>query len=203
MPYGSPLTGNNKAIPQMRFIAAARRPTVDIALLRSKLILASRPYVPKRLLLEANEYLKANNRPWVDPTNKNSSPGKKRFFVLDIKEWTFDRYKSGADAAAAARIDEQQYIEAGNGVVLFVKTAREWRHFMRGYHKANRGLCKEWSQTMEESGLVPSHGPAQIRQVERRWKREFKNRMGSTNVSRNEFPMRFVLEKAVKRVLRT
>ena len=117
-------------------------PDIDISLLRNKLLLQCRQYIPSELLHEAladGIYSRATH--WITPSSNAASKfGKrKRYYVLHSSNFTFQSMGSAWEARILS--GGSQPIDAGNGVVIFVKERREWDAFMAGYASGNPGAC--------------------------------------------------------------
>lgn len=113
-------------------------PDINLPLLRNKLLLTCRAYIPSRLLhtaLADGLYSRATH--WITPASQTASKhGKrKRYYVLHSD--TFDLQPVGS-AWEARVVTSSQPIDAGNGVVLFVKERKEWDAFLSGYRRQGK-----------------------------------------------------------------
>lgn len=114
-------------------------PEIKMHLLRNKLLLTCRQYVPSSLVAEALvDGIYSSAERWVTPSSQAASKfGKsKRYYVLETSTFTFQ----GVASAWEARIESggSQPIDAGNGVVIFVKERKEWDAFLKGYRRQGK-----------------------------------------------------------------
>ncbi|KAH3939604.1 hypothetical protein HBH70_224850 [Parastagonospora nodorum] len=113
-------------------------PDIPISLLRNKLLLQCRPYIPSRLLHEAlADGLYARATHWITPASLTASRhGKhKRYFVLHTSDFSLQQVGSAWEARVCAN---SRGIDAGNGVTLFVRERSEWVSFVRGYKRQGK-----------------------------------------------------------------
>ncbi|OAL52956.1 hypothetical protein IQ07DRAFT_347096 [Pyrenochaeta sp. DS3sAY3a] len=114
-------------------------PDIKLHLLRNKLLLTCRQYVASSIVADAlvdGIYSRAEH--WITPSSQAASKfGKsKRYYVLETSTFTFQ----GAASAWEARVESggSQPIDAGNGVVIFVKERKEWDAFLKGYRRQGK-----------------------------------------------------------------
>ena len=173
---------------------AVAHPGVNLTLLRNKLVLTCRRYVPAALLHEAvadGIYSRAER--WITPLSQSASNfGKrKRYYVLHASTFTFQSLASAWEARILS--GGSRPIDAGNGVVIFVKERREWDAFLRGYRRQG----KRAGQLMK----------LQQKDTEREWREAWKRKCGVTERMQgktevNEGPMQVLVRCAVARILR-
>ena len=172
-------------------------PDINLTLLRNKLILTCRAFIPSALLHEAvADGIWASAERWITPTSQMASKfGKrKRYYVLHTDTWTMQPVGSAWEARIVAH---SQPIDAGNGVVLFVKEMPQWMAFMRGYKRQGR---RGAGQLLK----------AQQANVERQWKEDWKRKCGlmEGDESRggkrelNAGPMWSLVKAACQRIVR-
>ncbi|KAJ8116964.1 hypothetical protein OPT61_g1728 [Boeremia exigua] len=140
-------------------------PDINMTLLRNKLILTCRNYIPKPLLHEAvADGIWSSASRWITPASQVASKyGKrKRYYVLHTDGFTFQPVSSAWEARIVA---DSAPIDAGNGVVIFVKERREWIAFMRGYRRQGKRGAGQLLKEKQQS-------------VERGWKEEWKRKCG-------------------------
>ncbi|KAF2824827.1 hypothetical protein CC86DRAFT_296182 [Ophiobolus disseminans] len=164
-------------------------PDINLPLLRNKLLLACRQYVPSHLLhaaLADGIYSRAER--WITPSSQLASGcgKKKRYYILHACDFTFQQVSSAWEARICSG---SQPIDAGNGVVLFVKERSEWDAFMRGYRRQG----KRAGQLMR---FVE-------RDTERGWREMWRRRCGGEEAGRKEGsagPMWVLVRSAVAKI---
>ena len=129
----------NKALLSHSPQIPTAHPDINITLLRNKLLLQCRRYLPSDLLHEAladGIYSRATH--WITPCSSAASKfGKrKRYYVLDSSTFTFQSLGSAWEARILS--GGSQPIDAGNGVIIFVKERKEWDAFMAGYRRQGK-----------------------------------------------------------------
>ena len=171
-----------------------------MTLLRNKLILTCRSYIPRALLHEAvADGIWSSASRWITPTSQAASKyGKrKRYYVLHTDSFTFQPVSSAWEARIVA---DSAPIDAGNGVVIFVKERKEWTAFMRGYRRQGKRSAGQLLKEKQQS-------------VERGWKDEWKRKCGlsgegdspgkgSAKREVNAGPMWVLVKSAVGRIVR-
>ncbi|KAF1924550.1 uncharacterized protein M421DRAFT_424684 [Didymella exigua CBS 183.55] len=144
---------------------APAHPDINMTLLRNKLILTCRNYIPRVLLHEAvADGIWSSASRWITPSSQTASKyGKrKRYYVLHTDSFTFQPVSSAWEARIVA---DSAPIDAGNGVVIFVKERKEWTAFMRGYRRQGKRGAGQLLKEKQQS-------------VERGWKDEWKRKCG-------------------------
>ncbi|KAF9690783.1 hypothetical protein EKO04_011079 [Ascochyta lentis] len=179
---------------------APAHPDINMTLLRNKLILTCRHYIPSALLHEAvADGIWSSASRWITPSSQAASKyGKrKRYYVLHTDSFTFQPVSSAWEARIVA---DSAPIDAGNGVVIFVKERREWTAFMRGYRRQGKRGAGQLLKEKQQS-------------VERGWKEEWKRKCGlsgegdspgkgSAKREVNAGPMWVLVKSAVGRIVR-
>ncbi len=178
---------------------ATAHPDINLTLLRNKLVLTCRRYIPSSLLHEAvadGIYSRAER--WITPSSQRASNfGKrKRYYVLHASTFTFQSLGSAWDAKILS--GGSRSIDAGNGVVIFVKERREWDAFLRGYRRQG----KRAGQLMK----------LQQKDTERMWREAWKRKCAGDEDGRqgmlvgkleaNAGPMEVLVRSAVARIVR-
>ena len=133
-----PPTNPNKSLLAYTPQIPPPHPDIPISLLRNKLLLQCRPYIPPSQLHAAlADGLYARATHWLTPASLSASRhGKhKRYFILDASDFALQAVGSAWEARVGAR---SRGIEAGNGVVLFVRERSEWVSFVRGYARQGK-----------------------------------------------------------------
>ncbi|KAF2125700.1 hypothetical protein P153DRAFT_299138 [Dothidotthia symphoricarpi CBS 119687] len=187
---GKPLLSYTPQVP-------TAHPDINLTLLRNKLLLTCRNYVPSALLHEAlADGIWARAERWITPSSSAASRfGKrKRYFVLHTATWTFQQMGSAWEARI---LSNSQPIDAGNGVVVFVKERPEWECFMRGYKQQGRRGAGQLLKVQQQS-------------TERGWKEEWKRKCGledgdgrgNAKKEVNAGPMWVLVKSAVARIVR-
>lgn len=175
-------------------------PDINMTLLRNKLILTCRHYLPRGLLHEAvADGIWSSASRWITPASQSASKhGKrKRYYVLHADTFTLQPVSSAWEARIVA---DSAPIDAGNGVVVFVKERREWDAFMRGYRRQGKRSAGQLLKEKQQS-------------VERGWKDEWKRKCGLGGDERdqgrgsakrevNAGPMWVLVKSAVGRITR-
>ncbi|KAH3996135.1 hypothetical protein HBI38_186880 [Parastagonospora nodorum] len=132
-------------------------PDIPISLLRNKLLLQCRPYIPSRLLHEAlADGLYARATHWITPASLTASRhGKhKRYFVLHTSDFSLQQVGSAWEARVCAN---SRGIDAGNGVTLFVRERSEWVSFVRGEAFSQRSItATSFSQALSRRIAIPA-----------------------------------------------
>jgi hypothetical protein len=144
---------------------APPHPDINLTLLRAKLILTCRHYLPSSLLHEAlADGIWSSASRWITPSSLLASKhGKrKRYYVLHSSTFTFQPVSSAWEARI---ISNSAGIDAGNGVVIFVRERREWDAFMRGYTRQGKRGAGQLLKEKQQS-------------VERGWKEDWKRKCG-------------------------
>jgi hypothetical protein len=172
-----------------------------MTLLRNKLILTCRNYIPRALLHEAvADGIWSSASRWITPSSQTASKyGKrKRYYVLHTDSFTFQPVSSAWEARIVA---DSAPIDAGNGVVIFVKERKEWTAFMRGYRRQGKRSAGQLLKEKQQS-------------VERGWKEEWKRKCGlsgeggdspgkgSAKREVNAGPMWVLVKSAVNKIVR-
>lgn len=181
-----PLLSYNPQVP-------TAHPDINMTLLRNKLLLTCRRYIPSELLHEAladGIYSRAER--WITPSSQQASKlGKrKRYYVLETSDFTFKSMGS----AWEARIDSRgsQPIDAGNGVIIFVKERSEWDAFLTGYRRQG----KRAGQLMR----------LKQKDTERVWRDAWKRKCGMDDLDGkkevNAGPMWVLVKSAVAKIVR-
>jgi hypothetical protein len=137
-PARSTRTQNRSLLSQTPQIPAAH-PDINITLLRNKLLLQCRAYIPSSLLHEAlADGIYSRAQRWITPSSQCASKlGKrKRYYVLQTSDFTFTSMGSAWEARILS--GGSQPIDAGNGVTVFVKERKEWDAFMAGYRRQGK-----------------------------------------------------------------
>jgi hypothetical protein len=165
-------------------------PDINIPLLRNKLLLICRQYIPSSLLHSAlADGLYARASHWITPSSLAACRhGKsKRYYILHTDSFTFQQVGSAWEARICSG---SQPIDAGNGVVLFVKERSEWDAFMRGYRCQGRRV----GELMR----------GRERETERGWREGWRRRCGVDGKGRevNAGPMWVLVKSAVGRIAR-
>ncbi|KAF2628147.1 hypothetical protein BU25DRAFT_40682 [Macroventuria anomochaeta] len=180
---------------------APAHPDINMTLLRNKLILTCRNYIPRSLLHEAvADGIWSSASRWITPSSQTASKyGKrKRYYVLHTDTFTFQPVSSAWEARIVA---DSAPIDAGNGVGIFVKERKEWTAFMRGYKRQGKRGAGQLLKEKQQS-------------VERGWKEEWKRKCGlsgegggspgkgSAKREVNAGPMWVLVKGAVGRIVR-
>jgi hypothetical protein len=179
---------------------APAHPDINMTLLRNKLILTCRNYIPRALLHEAvADGIWSSASRWITPSSQTASKfGKrKRYYVLHTDSFTFQPVSSAWEARIVA---DSAPIDAGNGVVIFVKERKEWTAFMRGYRRQGKRGAGQLLKEKQQS-------------VERGWKDEWKRKCGlvgegsespkgSAKREVNAGPMWVLVKSAVGKIVR-
>ncbi|KAH4235910.1 hypothetical protein HBI05_138590 [Parastagonospora nodorum] len=142
-------------------------PDIPISLLRNKLLLQCRPYIPSRLLHEAlADGLYARATHWITPASLTASRhGKhKRYFVLHTSDFSLQQVGSAWEARVCAN---SRGIDAGNGVTLFVRERSEWHGSGSGSGNMRRFLEEDqrsitatsFSQALSRRIAIPATNP--------------------------------------------
>ena len=166
-------------------------PDINLSLLRNKLLLTCRQYIPSHLLHDAladGIYSRAER--WITPSSQTASRcgKKKRYYILHTDSFTLQQVSSAWEARICSA---SQPIDAGNGVVLFVKERTEWDAFMRGYRRQG----KRAGQLMR----------LKEKDTERAWRESWKRRCGCEGEGRKEVnagPMWVLVKSAVGKIAR-
>jgi hypothetical protein len=190
-PARSTRTQNKSLLSQTPQIPAAH-PDINITLLRNKLLLQCRQYIPSELLHEAladGIYSRAER--WITPSSQTASKfGKrKRYYVLQSSDFTFQSIGSAWEARILS--GGSQPIDAGNGVVVFVKERSEWNAFMAGYRRQG----KRAGQLMR----------LKQKDTERGWRDAWKKKCGMEDLGGKEVnagPMFVLVKSAVAKIVR-
>lgn len=166
-------TAPNKSLLSYSPQIPASHPDIPISLLRNKLLLTCRPYIPSKLVhsaLSDGIYSRASH--WITPLSLAASRhGKsKRYYVLHTEDFSLQQVSSAWEARVCS--NGSRGIDAGNGVVIFVRERREWMSFMRGYRRQGKRAgelmrCKE-------------------KDVERGWREKWRGRCGLDVEERKE-----------------
>lgn len=182
-----PLLSHSPQIPTVH-------PDINLALLRNKLILTCRQYLRSDLLHEAlADGLYSRAERWITPSSQSASRlgKKKRYYVLDTSTFTFQSTGSAWEARILS--GGSQPIDAGNGVVVFVKERSEWDAFLRGYRRQG----KRAGQLMR----------LKQKDTERVWRDAWKRKCGMEELLEgkkevNAGPMWVLVKSAVARIVR-
>ncbi|KAH8722512.1 hypothetical protein GQ44DRAFT_711911 [Phaeosphaeriaceae sp. PMI808] len=189
-----PLRSTRTAKPLLSYSPQLPSPhaDIDISLLRNKLLLTCRQYVPYNLLhpaLADGIYTRAQH--WITPSSQTASRHgkKKRYYILHTHTFRLQQVSSAWEARICSA---SQPIDAGNGVVLFVKERREWDAFMRGYKRAGKRV-----------GMLLR---GRERETEREWRDGWMRRWGvegggGGRKEGNAGPMWVVVKSAVGRIV--
>lgn len=168
-------------------------PDINLTLLRNKLLLTCRAYLPSALLHEAladGIYSRAER--WITPTSQSASKqGKrKRYYVLHTSTFTFESMGSAWEARILS--GGSQPIDAGNGVVIFVKERKEWDAFLTGYRRQGKraGQLMRLKQKDTERGWREA------------WKRKCGVDDGEAKKEVNAGPMYVLVKSAVARIVK-
>lgn len=168
-------------------------PDINLTLLRNKLLLTCRQYVPSPLFHEAladGIYSRAER--WITPSSQSASKlgKKKRYYVLHTSTFTFQSMASAWEARILS--GGSQPIDAGNGVVIFVKERNEWDAFLRGYRRQG----KRAGQLMR----------SQQKDTERAWREAWKRKCGMDDMDGkkevNAGPMWVLVKSAIVRIVK-
>ena len=168
-------------------------PDINLTLLRNKLLLTCRQYMPSALLHEAladGIYSRAER--WITPSSQNASKlGKrKRYYVLHTTDFTFQSMGSAWEAKILS--GGSQPIDAGNGVVIFVKERSEWDAFLTGYRRQG----KRAGQLMR----------CKQKDTERMWRDAWKRKCGMDGLDGkrevNAGPMWVLVKSAIAKIVR-
>ncbi|KAF1829637.1 hypothetical protein BDW02DRAFT_138544 [Decorospora gaudefroyi] len=190
-PARSTRTQNRSLLSQSPQIPTAH-PDINITLLRNKLLLQCREYIPSSLLHEAladGIYSRAER--WITPTSQSASKlGKrKRYYVLHTSNITFQSMGSAWEARILS--GGSQPIDAGNGVVIFVKERPEWHAFLAGYRRQG----KRAGQLMR----------LKQKDTEREWREAWKRTCGMEDgggKEGNAGPMWVLVKSAVAKIVK-
>ena len=182
----------NKALLSHSPQIPTAHPDINITLLRNKLLLQCRRYIPSELLHEAladGIYSRATH--WITPSSSAASKfGKrKRYYVLDSSTFTLQSLGSAWEARILS--GGSQPIDAGNGVVIFVQERREWDAFMAGYRRQG----KRSGQLMR----------LKQKDTERGWREAWKRKCGMEDLNGKEVnagPMWVLVKSAVAKIVR-
>ncbi|OAK93812.1 hypothetical protein IQ06DRAFT_91784 [Phaeosphaeriaceae sp. SRC1lsM3a] len=184
-------TSTNKSLLSYSPQIPSPHPDIPISLLRNKLLLTCRQYIPSRLLTPAftdGIYVRATH--WITSSSLAASRGgkAKRYYVLHTEDFSLQQVSSAWEARVCS--GGSKSIDAGNGVSLFVKERREWVAFMRGYKRGARG-AGELMRGKE-------------RENERRWREGWRARWGldSDGKEGGQGPMWVVVKSGVERIKR-
>jgi hypothetical protein len=192
-------TNNNTSKPLLSYSPQipTAHPDIPISLLRNKLLLTCRPYIPSSLAHDAQTdgiYSRASH--WITSRSLAASRhGKaKRYFVLHTDDFTFQQVSSAWEARVCAA--GSRPIDAGNGVVVFVKERREWEAVMRGYRRQGK-RAGELVRTKEK-------------EVERRWREMWRGKCNSGGGEEGvglakeggQGPMWYLVKSGVERIRR-
>ncbi|KAL6709276.1 hypothetical protein ACN47E_001683 [Coniothyrium glycines] len=168
-------------------------PDINLTLLRNKLLLTCRQCAASHLLHEAladGIYSRAER--WITASSQSASKlGKrKRYYVLHTADFTLQSIGSAWEARIIS--GGSQPIDAGNGVVLFVKERREWDAFLAGYRRQG----KRAGQLMK----------LKQKDTERIWRDAWKKKCGMDDVESkkevNAGPMWVLVKSAVAKIVR-
>ena len=201
-PVQKPTTRSTRASKPLLAYSAniePAHPDINITLLRNKLILTCRNYIPRPLLHEAvADGIWSSASRWITRASQTASKfGKrKRYYVLHTDTFTFQPVSSAWEARIVA---DSAPIDAGNGVVIFVKERKEWIAFMRGYRRQGKRSAGQLLKEKQSS-------------VERAWKDDWKRKCGlggeespgkgSAKREVNAGPMWVLVKSAVGRITR-
>ncbi|KAH7082282.1 hypothetical protein FB567DRAFT_530941 [Paraphoma chrysanthemicola] len=168
-------------------------PDINLSLLRNKLLLQCRQYIPSHMLHDAladGIYSRAER--WITPSSQAASRfgKKKRYYVLHTESFKLQQVGSAWEARVCSA---SQSIDAGNGVVLFVKERPEWDAFMRGYRRQG----KRAGQLMR----------LKEKDMERSWREKWKTTCGFESGAHplkevNAGPMWVLVKTAVGRIVK-
>ncbi|KAF2850115.1 hypothetical protein T440DRAFT_468806 [Plenodomus tracheiphilus IPT5] len=181
-----PLLSYNPQVP-------TAHPDINITLLRNKLLLTCRQYIPSALLHEAladGIYSRAER--WITPSSQHASKlGKrKRYYVLETSDFTFKSIGSAWEARIIS--GGSQPMDAGNGVVIFVKERSEWDAFLTGYRRQG----KRAGQLMR----------LKQKDTERVWRDAWKRKCGMDDLDGkkevNAGPMWVLVKSAIAKIVR-
>lgn len=182
-----PLLSHSPQIPTVH-------PDINLTLLRNKLLLTCRRYIPSELLHEAladGIYSRAER--WITPSSQSASKlgKKKRYYVLHTSAFTFQSTGSAWEARILS--GGSQPIDAGNGVVIFVKERTEWDAFLRGYRRQG----KRAGQLMK----------LKQKDTERVWRDAWKRKCGMDELldgkkEVNAGPMWVLVKSAIARIVK-
>lgn len=173
-------------------------PDIDMTLLRNKLLLTCRQYLPSALLHAAlTDGIYSRAQRWITPSSQSASKlGKrKRYYVLCASDFSFQSIGSAWEARILS--GGSQPIDAGNGVVVFVKERSEWHAFLTGYRRQG----KRAGQLMR----------LKQKDTERGWREAWKRTcgvvvegegVGGTKKEVNAGPMWVLVKSAVARIVR-
>jgi hypothetical protein len=190
-PTRSTRTRNKSLLSQTPQIPAAH-PDISITLLRNKLLLQCRQYIPSALLHEAlADGIYSRAQCWITASSQTASKfGKrKRYYVLQTSDFTFQSMGSAWEARILS--GGSQPIDAGNGVVVFVKERSEWDAFMAGYRRQG----KRAGQLMR----------LKQKDTERGWREAWKRKCGMEEVGGKEVnagPMWVLVKSAVAKIVK-
>ncbi|CAO2653250.1 Nn.00g026610.m01.CDS01 [Neocucurbitaria sp. VM-36] len=181
-----PLLSHSPQIP-------TAHPDIDLTLLRNKLLLTCRQYIPSSFLHEAlADGIYSRAQRWITPSSQSASKSgkKKRYYVLNTSNFTFQ--SSGSAWEARILSGGSQPIDAGNGVVIFVKERTEWDAFLRGYRRQG----KRAGQLMK----------LKQKDTERVWRDAWKRKCGMDELDGkkevNAGPMWVLVKSAIVRIVR-
>lgn len=186
-------TRTSKALLSYNPQVPTAHPDINITLLRNKLLLTCRKYLPSALLHEAladGIYSRAER--WITPSSQHASKlGKrKRYYVLESSDFSFKSIGSAWEARILS--GGSQPIDAGNGVVIFVKERSEWDAFLTGYRRQG----KRAGQLMR----------LKQKDTERVWRDAWKRKCGMDDLDGkkevNAGPMWVLVKSAVAKIVR-
>lgn len=190
-PARSTRTQNRSLLSQSPQIPAAH-PDIDITLLRNKLLLQCRQYIPSALLHEAlADGIYSRAQRWITQSSQSASKfGKrKRYYVLQSSDFTFQSIGSAWEARILS--GGSQPIDAGNGVVVFVKERKEWDAFLAGYRRQG----KRAGQLMR----------LKQKDTERGWRDAWKRKCGMEELGGKEVnagPMWVLVKAAIAKIVK-
>ena len=190
-PARSTRTQNKSLLSQTPQIPTAH-PDINITLLRNKLLLQCRQYIPSALLHEAlADGIYSRAQRWITPSSQTASKfGKrKRYYVLQTSDFTFQSMGSAWEARILS--GGSQPIDAGNGVVVFIKERREWDAFMAGYRRQSKRAGQLMRLTEKDT--------------ERSWRNAWKKKCGMEDLGGKEVnagPMWVLVKSAVAKIVK-
>lgn len=129
---------------------------------------------------------------WITPPAQSASKlGKrKRYYVLHASDFTLQSIGSAWEARIIS--GGSQPIDAGNGVVIFVKERREWDAFLTGYRRQGKRAGQLMKLTQKDT--------------ERVWRDAWKRKCGMDDVDGkkevNAGPMWVLVKSAVAKIVR-
>jgi hypothetical protein len=184
-------TRSSKALLDYSPQIPAAHAEINMSLLRNKLLLACRQYVSPGLLHDAladGLYSRASH--WITSASLAACRhGKsKRYFVLYTDTFSLEQVASAWEARVCSG---SQPIDAGNGVVLFVRERKEWDAFLKGYRQQGRRA----GQLMK----------LKQKDTEREWREKWKRKCGDAGDARKEVnagPMWVLVKCAIQRIIK-